>query len=83
MNEPKRIRTLQTYLGSRKLGTAINIGPLDTYTWELDKFAGQLSGFWMAEAELTSEKQKIEYPKFITEEVTDDEEYRNSRLSLI
>ena len=57
--------------------------PTDTYTWELDRFAGPLSGFWMAEVELTSEKQKIEYPKFITEEVTDDEEYRNSRLSLI
>jgi adenylate cyclase len=51
--------------------------------WEIDRFLGPLSGFWMAEIELSSQDQPIEYPDFIMDEVTDNEQYKNSRLSLI
>lgn len=55
----------------------IAIGP---HVWEVDRFAGALSGLILAEVELTREDEAVDLPAWIEREVTADERYRNSRL---
>lgn len=49
--------------------------------WEVDVFAGALSGLILAEIELAHESQGLVLPPWIVREVTLDERYRNSRLA--
>ena len=49
--------------------------------WDVDVFGGGLSGLILAEIELASENQTITVPSWVGREVTDDPQYRNSRLS--
>ena len=51
------------------------------FTWEVDLFAGNLSGLILAEVELTREDEDVPLPAWIGREVTTDERYRNSRLA--
>lgn len=49
-------------------------------TWELDVFHGALEGLVIAELELESEDQHIDFPNWIGKEVTLDPSYLNSNL---
>ncbi|WP_158825449.1 CYTH domain-containing protein [Mucilaginibacter lacusdianchii] len=50
--------------------------------WEVDEFAGDNQGLIVAEIELHSEDEEIQFPPWITEEVTGDNRYYNSSLSV-
>lgn len=49
-------------------------------TWEIDVFHGDNEGLVVAEVELASEDEKIEFPAWIGEEVSSDPRYFNSNL---
>jgi CYTH domain-containing protein len=51
-------------------------------TWEIDEFHRENEGLVIAEVELKSEQMKIEYPSWLGEEVTGNERYYNSYLSV-
>lgn len=48
--------------------------------WEIDEFDGVNKGLILAEVELSDEKQQIELPLWIGEEVSDNPKYFNSNL---
>jgi adenylate cyclase len=50
--------------------------------WEVDQFLGDNEGLIMAEIELQSETETFKQPDWIAKEVTDDERYYNSYLSI-
>jgi adenylate cyclase len=50
--------------------------------WEVDVFAGDNEGLVVAEIELESEDEKFELPPWAGQEVSDDERYYNSSLSV-
>ena len=49
-------------------------------TWEIDEFAGVNQGLIVAEVELESEDQNIDFPPWVGEEVSGDTRYFNSNL---
>ncbi|HYI71356.1 MAG TPA: CYTH domain-containing protein [Skermanella sp.] len=51
-------------------------------TWEIDVFNGRNSGLVVAEIELEHAEQEIELPDWVGAEVTFDERYGNSSLSV-
>ncbi len=53
-----------------------------TVVWEIDVFEGENQGLVLAEVELEYEKQQIELPAWIGDEVSYDKRYFNSRLSV-
>lgn len=50
--------------------------------WEIDEFCGANEGLVVAELELKSETQTVDFPDWIGEEVSGDERYYNSSLAL-
>ena len=48
--------------------------------WEIDEFFGDNAGLVVAEVELESERQTIERPAWLGEEVTSDPKYFNANL---
>ena len=50
--------------------------------WEVDEFFGDNEGLIVAEIELTNEDEKFDIPGWIGEEVTGDERYYNSSLTI-
>lgn len=50
--------------------------------WEVDEFLGDNAGLVVAEIELASEDQVFAKPTWVGEEVTDDNRYANSNLSI-
>ena len=50
--------------------------------WEVDEFSGDNEGLIMAEIELHNESEKFDRPAWVTHEVSDDERYYNSYLSV-
>ncbi len=55
--------------------------PSGKHTIEVDVFHGENEGLVMAEIELTAENEAYERPKWLGNEVTNDERYYNSYLS--
>jgi adenylate cyclase len=51
------------------------------HVYEVDIFSGENEGLIMAEIELQSEEETFEKPKWLGEEVTNDERYYNAYLS--
>lgn len=49
-------------------------------TWDVDQFHGKLEGLIVAEIELEHEDQSFDHPKWLSEEVSDDERYYNVNL---
>lgn len=49
--------------------------------WDVDVFGGAHTGLILAEIEMAHEDQSVVLPLWIEREVTDDERYRNSRLT--
>jgi CYTH domain-containing protein len=56
--------------------------PFEGYVWEVDEFLGDNKGLIVAEIELESEADVFDKPGWIGEEVTDDDRYTNSSLSV-
>ncbi|MDB5131413.1 MAG: hypothetical protein JWR02_1162 [Mucilaginibacter sp.] len=50
--------------------------------WEVDEFSGDNAGLVMAEIELKGEDEEFDKPAWVTCEVSDDERYYNSNLSV-
>lgn len=50
--------------------------------WEVDEFSGDNSGLIIAEIELTSEDEYFDMPDWVGEEVTGEERYYNSSLTI-
>jgi adenylate cyclase len=51
-------------------------------TWEVDEFLGDNAGLFVAEIELENENEEVELPEWVTTEVTEDQKYYNSNLTL-
>ena len=51
-------------------------------TWEVDEFHGKNKGLWLAEIELTDEREDFIKPNWAMEEVSKDKKYYNSYLCL-
>ena len=54
----------------------------DGLTWEIDEFLGDNEGLVIAEVELVSESQVFISPDFLAREITHDDRYFNSNLSV-
>lgn len=54
----------------------------DNKTWEIDEFLGDNDGLIVAEIELTSEDEKFLIPEWVDIEVTEQEKYYNSNLTV-
>jgi CYTH domain-containing protein len=50
--------------------------------WEVDEFAGENEGLIVAEIELAAEDEEFALPAWVAEEVTTQEKYYNSNLSV-
>jgi adenylate cyclase len=50
--------------------------------WEIDEFLGDNNGLIIAEIELKSEEERFELPEWIGKEVTGEEKYYNSNLTI-
>jgi len=50
--------------------------------WEIDEFLGDNFGLMVAEIELISEDEEFDLPEWIDQEVTEDQKYYNSNLTL-
>jgi CYTH domain-containing protein len=48
--------------------------------WHVDEFAGDNEGLILAEVELERSDQPVDLPSWVSDEVTHDERFRNSRL---
>jgi adenylate cyclase len=55
---------------------------IDNKTWEVDEFLGDNTGLIVAEIELISEDESFSIPKWIDKEVTGQEKYYNSNLTI-
>ena len=55
---------------------------IDSHTWEIDVFYGKNEGLMIAEIELGSEDEKINFPNWIGEEISNSEKYLNFNLSV-
>lgn len=53
-----------------------------TTRWEVDEFLGDNAGLVIAEVELKREDQSFDQPDWLLQEVTQDQKYHNSNLSL-
>ncbi|MBO9635857.1 MAG: CYTH domain-containing protein [Chitinophagaceae bacterium] len=56
--------------------------PFDNKIWEVDEFLGDNAGLLVAEIELQSEDEPFEIPDWVAGEVTGDEKYYNSNLTI-
>ncbi len=54
----------------------------DNKVWEVDEFLGDNSGLIVAEIELTSEDERFSIPAWVDREVTGQEKYYNSNLTI-
>ena len=54
----------------------------DHHIWEIDVFSGENEGLIVAEIELKSENEIFEIPNWIDREVTGEDKYYNSNLTL-
>jgi adenylate cyclase len=54
----------------------------DNKVWEVDEFMGDNIGLIIAEIELTSEAESFNMPTWVDKEVTGQEKYYNSNLSI-
>ncbi|SFT75684.1 adenylate cyclase [Lishizhenia tianjinensis] len=49
-------------------------------TWEVDEFTSPKAGLILAEVELKTENEEVEYPDFITQDVSTDPQYFNVNM---
>ncbi len=72
-------------MAAMAVGTVIEkrryIVPFSGLAWEVDEFAGNNAGLVVAEVELSSEDQNLELPRWVGQEVTNNERYSNAALA--
>ncbi|RLA19850.1 MAG: CYTH domain protein [Gammaproteobacteria bacterium] len=51
------------------------------HTWEIDEFAGENQGLYVAEIELSHADEEFEKPGWVGKEVTEDIRYYNNQLA--
>lgn len=56
---------------------------MENHIWEVDVFSGENDGLIVAEIELKNENEKFKIPDWIGQEVTGEEKYYNSNLTLL
>ncbi|WP_153800133.1 CYTH domain-containing protein [Foetidibacter luteolus] len=56
---------------------------VDNKVWEVDEFLGNNTGLIIAEIELTSEDEQFYVPVWVGKEVTGEEKYYNSNLTIL
>ena len=78
LNDVKKIIELGNFLNVKKIRNEIVIGHVK---WEVDEFLEKNDGLVIAEVELESENQKIDLPKWINKEVTNQNKYYNYNLA--
>jgi len=54
----------------------------DGKEWEIDEFHGDNKGLWLAEIELMHQKEEFTKPDWVLDEVSDDQKYFNSYLTM-
>lgn len=54
----------------------------DGKKWEIDEFHGKNKGLWLAEIELIDSKESFTKPNWVLDDVSNDEKYFNSYLSI-
>ena len=54
----------------------------ENHLWEIDEFLGENEGLILAEIELKSEDEKFNLPDWIAKEVTEEQKYYNSNLTI-
>jgi adenylate cyclase len=54
-----------------------------SHVWEIDEFAGGNAGLVLAEVELCSEDEHVEFPTWVGREVSGDRRYNNASLSIL
>jgi adenylate cyclase len=52
------------------------------HSWEVDEFLGDNEGLWLAEIELDERNEAFEFPQWLGNEVTGDEKFYNTYLSM-
>lgn len=57
--------------------------PFSGKVWEVDVFLGDNKGLTVAEIELDSEDEIFDLPDWVSKEVTEEEKYYNSNLTVI
>ncbi|WP_158730309.1 CYTH domain-containing protein [Flavobacterium sp. I-STPA6A] len=57
--------------------------PFANHTYEVDEFYGDNEGLIIAEIELSSENEKFDKPNWLGDEVTGEQRYYNSNLSIL
>lgn len=75
------IELLDNFSGSELSKIRYRI-PFRNKIWEVDEFLGENAGLLVAEIELQSEDETIEIPGWAAGEVTGDEKYYNSNLTV-
>lgn|SRR5262245_43015915 len=66
--------------GERHLEKVRHFAPVAGSTWEINAYGGILGGVVIAEIELESEDQFVEFPDWVGKEVTHDPKYQKSNL---
>jgi len=56
--------------------------PFNGKLWEVDVFLGDNKGLIVAEIELESEEEAFDLPEWVSKEVTEEEKYYNSNLTV-
>ncbi len=54
----------------------------DGKEWEIDEFHGDNKGLWLAEIELVDSNESFSKPEWVLDEVSDDQKYFNSNLTM-
>lgn len=54
-----------------------------SHTWEVDVFHGPNAGLIVAEVEVRSEREAVDLPAWVGDEVSTDRRYRNSQLAQV
>ena len=79
LSDAKKIISIGEFLNIKKIRHIIMV---DGIKWEIDEFLDKNKGLIVAEVELESEVQDINFPNWIDYEVTDQKKYYNYNLAL-
>jgi len=73
---------LMRHFGSRLVEKTRHYVDVEGRTWEVDEFKGHNEGLLLAEIELSSEDEAYSLPDWVGHNVTEDQRYANSNLSI-
>jgi len=73
---------LEVYKDAPSIQKTRYLIPSGYHTWEVDVFDGANQGLVVAEIELSQEDEAFTLPNWVSDEVTQDEQYLNANLAL-